>query len=99
MPIRQFPVRTGRKTITNTATQLTAVDAEGQRGVQIVAGSANADTVYVGESSAVTADGGDTTDGYPLAAGETLVLPTLRADELYLIADSSGSNKVWWILI
>jgi hypothetical protein len=99
MPIRQFPVRTGRKTITNSATQLTAVDATGLRGVQIVAGSANADVLYVGESSAVTADASDTTDGYPLAAGETLVLPTLRADELYLIADGAGSNKVWWILV
>ena len=99
MPIRQFPIRTGSKTITDTATQLTAVDETGLRGVQIHAGSTNDDIVYVGESSAVTADGGDTTSGYPLAAGETLVLPTLRADELYLIAASTGTNKVWWVLV
>ena len=99
MPIRQFPIRTGRKSsISTSALQLTTVDAEGQRGVQITADSGNSGAVYVGETSAITADGADGTDGYPIAAGETVVIPTLRADELYVIAGSSG-HKVWWMLI
>lgn len=100
MPIRQFPIRTGRKSsISTTAAPLTTVDETGLRGVQIVADAGNAGTIYVGESSAITADSADGTDGYPIAAGDTVVIPTLRADELYVITSSGSTDKVWWMLI
>ena len=73
MPIRQFPIRTGGKgSISTTPLQLTTVDAEGQRGIQITADSGNTAAVYVGESNAITPGTVDATDGYPIAAGATL---------------------------
>ena len=99
MPIRQFPIRTGGKgSISTTPLQLTTVDAEGQRGIQITAASGNAAAVYVGESNAITPGTVDATDGYPIAAGATVVIPTLRADELYVVAPSAG-HQVHWMLI
>lgn len=100
MPIRQRPIRTGRKSsISTTSAQLTTITESGQRGIQITADSTNAGIVYVGEASTVTADAADGTDGYPIAAGDTIVIPTLRADELYVIASTGTTNKVWWMLV
>ena len=99
MPIRSRPIYTGRtSSIGTSAVALTSSDVSGDRGVQIFADSSNAGTLYVGEDDTVTADSADGTDGYPIAAGETVVIPTLRPDLLYVIA-STGTNKLWWMLV
>tara|TARA_B100000700_G_scaffold320652_2_gene418345 strand:+ start:2338 stop:2637 length:300 start_codon:yes stop_codon:yes gene_type:complete len=99
MAIRQRPVRTGRvSSIGTAAAQLTSSVVKAKRGVQITADSDNAATIYVGNSN-VTADAADTTDGYPIAAGETVVIPTRKPSDLYLIAESGDAGKVWWLII
>lgn len=99
MPIRSRPIYTGRTSgIEQTAVALTSSDVSGERGVQIFADSGNTGILYVGEHSTVTADVADSTDGYPIAAGETVVIPTNRPDLLYVIS-SADTNKLWWMLV
>jgi len=91
---------TGRKSsIGTSAVAVMSTGVKARRGVQITAPADNGSTVYIGNSSAVTADSADGTDGYPVIAGETVVIPTRNPDLLYAIAESGSDNKVWWMII
>jgi hypothetical protein len=86
----------GRKSsIGTSAVQMTTADVPATKGVLVKASAANTGTVYVGDSSGVTADAADGTDGFPLAPGESLLIPIDNANKVYLIA-TAASHKVWW---
>ncbi|MBI2826711.1 MAG: hypothetical protein HYX69_18725 [Planctomycetia bacterium] len=88
----------GRKSsIGTTAVALTSTAVAVTKGVQLRAADANAGVVYVGTSS-VTTDTSDQTDGFPLAAGETLFVPIDDARKIYLRGTASG-QKVFWLAI
>jgi len=90
---------TGRKSsISTSAVQLTTADTHAHRGVQIVAAAGNTATVYVGIST-VTADAADGTDGFPLAAGESVVIPVIDPSKIYVIASSGSTSKVFFITV
>jgi len=74
--------------VTNTATRCS-------KGVQIKAAAGNAGTVYVGKSD-VTANTAAATDGYPLAAGEEIFIPTDDASDVFAIA-SQASQGVFFL--
>ena len=84
---------TGRKSsIGTTALQLTTT-SHVSRGVQVIADSTNSVKVYVGLST-VTG-----TDGFPLAAGESIVIPVSDPSTVYVRAPSGTSSKVFFIAV
>ena len=89
---------TGRKSsIGTTAVQITS-STHVSRGVQIIADSTNSVKVYVGIST-VTANSADGTDGFPLAAGESVVVPVSDPSLIYVVAPSGSSSKVFFITV
>tara|TARA_R110000744_G_scaffold33039_6_gene77016 strand:- start:633 stop:929 length:297 start_codon:yes stop_codon:yes gene_type:complete len=90
---------TGRKSsIGTSAVQLTATSIHASRGVQIVADSTNSVKVYVGIST-VTADSIDATDGFPLSAGESVVIPVIDPSIIYVRAVSGTTSKVFFVTV
>jgi hypothetical protein len=88
----------GRKSgVGTTAVALTTTSVTATKGVQLRAADANTGVVYVGKST-VTTDSADATDGYPLAAGESLFVPVDDASKIYLRA-TAASQKVFWFAI
>jgi hypothetical protein len=61
-------------------------------GVQLVAGAGNAGTVYVGVHTALTAGTDNDTDGYPLAAGDTIFLPASKESDIRHIASQAAQQ-------
>jgi len=87
--------RTGRATVGASAAQITATATPLTRGVEIHTSIANSGTIYIGNSSAVTADGADATDGYPLDGGKDTFIPINDLAKLWIIG-SAISQKFWW---
>ena len=82
---------TGRKSsIGTSAVQLTTTS--------IHADSTNSVKVYVGIST-VTTDMADTTDGFPLSAGESVVIPVIDPSTIYVRAVSGTSSKVFFVTV
>ena len=80
---------------TSTGVQLTATSRDLTRGVTVVANNGNADSVYLGNSTAVTADSDDATDGEEILPGDRTFIAIDDPTKLYLIA-ASGTLKVTW---
>lgn len=94
---------TGRRTVGATAAPIfsTETSERCRTGIEIKASAGNAGTIYVGTSSGVTADLDDDTDGYPLAAGQSILLPfpsVQDPNQVHVIASTSG-QKYWFILV
>ena len=90
---------TGSKTgITTTAVTLASTELHAQRGVQICAATGNANPIYIGQSASVTADSAESTDGYPLSAGESIVIPVIDPNTIYLIS-AAGTGKVFYVSV
>lgn len=89
---------TGRKTVGTTAAQLTTQSQYTRTGVLIKSSSDNSGLVYFGFSDDITADVADATDGFPLAAGESVLIPASRGTQVYVIA-SEASQKIWWAVL
>lgn len=89
----------GRKSSVGTsAVQLVSAATPASRGVLVKAAADNSGTVYVGNSSGVTADSADATDGMPIAAGEAVLVKINDASRVYLIGSASG-QKVFWLVV
>ena len=84
--------------ITTTAVSLASTELHAQRGVQIVAGTGNAHPIYIGQSSTVTADSSETTDGYPISAGESIVIPVIDPNSIFLVS-AAGTGKVFYVSV
>lgn len=61
-------------------------------GVQIVAAASNTGVVYVGVRPNLTAGTNDDSDGFPLSAGESVLLPVSAESEVYAIADAASQK-------
>ncbi len=85
MPTSSSDKYTFRKSgITAVAVQLTTSDLKAELGVQLFAPATNANTIFVGFSSAITT-GTDASMGFPLAPGYGILVQTRNANELYCI--------------
>lgn len=85
--------KTGEVSGSVTAKQLP--DITNQFGY-IKAAADNAGTVYVGGSSVTTKDGTtDTTTGYPLAAGDEMIVTQSNLDKIYIICDNAGDDIIY----
>ena len=90
---------TGSKTgITTSSAALSTTELHSRRGIQIVADSGNANRVFIGQSSSVTAGTAEATDGYPLAAGESIVLPVTDPNSIFVIGPA-GTGKVFFVSV
>ena len=99
MPSIARPGFTGRlSSIGTTPLQLSSAGANivEMEGVQLLASSGNAGTIYVGFGSGITTDAADTTDGFPLAPGTSVFIPTRRVSDIWVIATIS-SQKLWFL--
>lgn len=65
--------------------------------IQIYGLAANSGAVYVGNTSNVTANSNDSTDGYPINAGKEVIITERDPNQLYLVADS-GSQTIHWMI-
>lgn len=84
---------TGSKTsIGTTAVPITSVTTNARRGVQIIASTANTVTVYVGPEGVTAGTSAATTDGFPLAAGDSIVVPVIDATKIRAITASSTAT-------
>lgn len=84
---------TGSKTgIGTSSVPITTVETNARRGVQIVANSANTVNVFIGPSTVTAGTSAATTDGYPLAAGESIVVPVIEPSKIYAVTASSTAT-------
>lgn len=67
-------------------------------GVLIRASLSNTGKVYVGASSSVTAASADSTDGFELGAGDSVMVETNDPTTIYLIGSTTG-QKVYFLYI
>lgn len=82
---------TGSKTnINTTASAITTINTNAQRGVQVLADPANAVSVFVGPAGVTAGTSNPTTDGYPLAAGDSIVIPVIEPSKIHAITASSS---------
>jgi len=88
----------GSKTVSTAAVALAAVSNVAQIGVLIKADPANSGTVYIGHTDVVTADTVAATDGFPLSAGDAVVIPIENGNSVYAVASGAG-QKVFWLII
>ena len=83
---------TGQKTVaTGTATAITAITHDCRRGVLIKALAANDATVYLGMTGVTVST------GFELSAGESVVLPHLKASEIFAI--TTGTQNICFVII
>lgn len=81
---------TGSKASIGTAqVQLTATKNRLKRGLVVKAAHGNAGTVYVGLTG-VTADDTEATDGFPLTAGESVMVEVTDPSLVFCIASDAG---------
>tara|TARA_R110000824_G_scaffold288815_1_gene477271 strand:+ start:746 stop:1042 length:297 start_codon:yes stop_codon:yes gene_type:complete len=84
---------TGSKTgIGTTAVSITSREINASRGVQILASSSNSVSVYVGPKGVTAGTSAADTDGYPLAAGEAVVVPIIEPNKIYAITATSTAS-------
>mgnify|MGYP000173894250 CR=1 FL=1 len=92
--VKRFNTR--GKTVGTTAVQLSTDSSALEGGVQITADAGNSGTVYLGSRSNLTAGSSDETDGYPLAAGDSILLPVDSEATIYLVGSGAG-QKVYYL--
>lgn len=92
-------MQTGRRTVTSSAAKIftTAIAERADVGIQIFAASGNTADIYVSTNSAITANSNDDTDGYPIQAGEKLLVTERTPNNLYAVAPT-GSQTMWFII-
>jgi hypothetical protein len=88
----------GAKTVGAAAVQILATAAPLSAGVQIKASDTNTGIVYIGDTSSVTANTADATDGFPLSAGQGLFVPIDDVTRLYAIASAAGQKLFYAVL-
>lgn len=90
------PINTAGVAVGTSVVQLSGFKRSLEGGVQIVAAAANGGIVYVGVRTNLTAGTADSTDGFPLSAGESLFLPVDSESEIWMIA-SAVSQQIHFV--
>jgi len=82
------------KSVGATAAQLDSTSSALAQGVLIKADKSNSSTLYVGYADTVTADAGASTSGFPLSAGEGVILPINDPSSVWIIGGAASQNYV-----
>jgi hypothetical protein len=90
-------VLTGSLALSNSAIKpLLDGSAPAKRGVRVRASSGNSTgLVYIGTSTVTAGVSAASTDGYELAAGESVEIPVSDANQLYAIGSTTGLHLSW----
>jgi hypothetical protein len=93
-------MQTGRRTVTTSAAKIftTATDERSDVGIQILAASTNSGTIYISTNSSITANSSDENDGYPLTAGEKLLIIERNPNDIYAVASDVGQT-IWFAIV
>jgi len=84
---------TGSKTgIGTSAVSITSQNLNASRGVQVLASTSNSVAVYIGPEGVTAGTSSASTDGYPLAAGEAIVVPVIEPSKIYAVTASSTAT-------
>jgi hypothetical protein len=84
---------TGSKTgIGTSAVPITSQNLNASRGVQILASTSNSVAVYIGPEGVTAGTSSPSTDGYPLSAGEAVVVPVIEPNKIHAITASSTAS-------
>lgn len=83
--------------IDQAAIQITTVSVVANHGVLVKAANGNSGTVFVGNSD-VTADATDATDGFELAAGESITVEVDNVNKIYVIG-SADNQVAYWLTV
>ena len=83
--------------VDTSAEQMTATSFAAVNGVLVMADSTNTGIIYVGNSD-VTAGNTAGTDGIPLVAGASAVIPINNPNKIYVIA-SAENQKIYWLAV
>lgn len=84
---------TGSKAgIGTSAVPITSQNTNARRGVQIMASASNSVSVYIGPKGVTAGTSSAGTDGYPLAAGEAVVVPIIEPNKIYAITASATAS-------
>lgn len=97
MPVARSGFTRRKSDVSATPTQLTPVDETCNTGVQVLASPDNAETIYVGYSSAITANEDDLTDGFPLVPGAAFFFPCRHPGQIWVRSTAVGSQVVWYL--
>lgn len=89
-------VDNGAKTVGVSAVQITSSSYKTKNGVVVKAAASNTGIIYVADSSTVTANSSDATDGFPLSASQSITIPVDKPSRIYAIA-SLADQKVFWL--
>ena len=90
---------TGSKTgIGSTAVAITSRNLNASRGVQIMASTSNSVAVYIGPQGVTAGTSSSDTDGFPLAAGESVVVPVIEPNKIYAITASSTASLSYMLV-
>lgn len=91
-PVNQW--RQGRATVGATAARIHTDPLVGYHGLMLTADADNSETIFLGPTSAVTAD--DTaTGGITLSPGSTKSFPLSSPHLVYAIAEAPGQGLAW----
>ena len=74
------------------ASPITTQNLNASRGVQIMSSTNNSVTVYVGPQGVTAGTSSPLTDGYPLSAGEAVVVPLIEPNKIYVVTASSTAS-------
>lgn len=85
-------INTGGQSVGTSLVALSSNDRKLDGGVQIVADAGNSGVVYVGVRKNLTAGSSNSLDGFPLSAGESVLLPVQKESEIQLISDSASQG-------
>lgn len=79
-------------------TQIITSDVKACLGVEILAPSTNADTIYIGFRDTIDNAQAEATSGFPLAPGDSINIPTRNPSEIYAMG-GGGTNKLFWMIV
>jgi hypothetical protein len=84
---------TGSKAgIGTSAVPITSQNLNASRGVQVLASTSNSVAVYIGPQGVTAGTSSADTDGYPLGAGEAVVVPIIEPNKIYAVTASSTAT-------
>jgi hypothetical protein len=84
----------GRLLVTESALPLITTDVKCEVGITVRAATGNSGIIYVGNSD-VTKNTNVATDGYELAAGQTITIAVNNAKNVYVIGSVNPQTAYW----
>ena len=86
-----------KSSIGTSAVQIVVASLPTSKGIIVKAANGNSNNIYVGNSDVTKLGDSDATDGFELAAGESITVPLDNVNKVYVISDGTGQVVSWAI--